>query len=103
MGCIAEVVEAAGLTPDADPVADIRTGMMGPENPNWSGGPETVTCAQCGAVQRAECGPDQGQEDVLQLRVLRGMDVLPIPRRASDRLRTDRSELRALWTRAMRR
>ena len=49
MGCIAEVVKAAGLTPDAEPVADIHTGMMGPENPNWTGGPRAVTCAQCGA------------------------------------------------------
>jgi very-short-patch-repair endonuclease len=48
MGCVAEVVKAAGLTPDADPVADIRTGMMGPENPNWGGGPRIVICAQCG-------------------------------------------------------
>ena len=48
MGCIAEVVAAAGLVPDANPVADIRTGMMGPENPNWGGGPRTVTCANCG-------------------------------------------------------
>jgi DNA-binding NtrC family response regulator len=23
--------------------------MMGPENPNWNGGPRTVTCAHCGA------------------------------------------------------
>jgi very-short-patch-repair endonuclease len=49
MACIAEVVEAAGLTRDTNPVADIRTGMMGPENPNWNGGKRTVTCAQCGA------------------------------------------------------
>lgn len=49
MACVAEVVEAAGLVRDADPVADIRTGMMGPENPNWGGGPRIVTCAQCGA------------------------------------------------------
>ena len=51
--CVAEVMEACGLTPDADPVADIRTGMMGPENPNWQGGPVTLNCTQCGAeIQR---------------------------------------------------
>ena len=49
VGCVAEVVKAAGLTLDADPVADIRTGMMGPENPNWGGGPRTIVCTQCGA------------------------------------------------------
>ena len=52
MGCIAEVVAAVGLTPDANPVADIRTGMMGPENPNWNGGKRTVTCAHCGAESK---------------------------------------------------
>lgn len=52
MGCIAKVVAEAGLTPDADPVADIRTGMMGDENPNWNGGPRTVTCAHCGAESK---------------------------------------------------
>lgn len=49
MGCIASVVATAGLGTDAEPVADIRTGMMGPENPNWGGGPQPVSCAQCGA------------------------------------------------------
>ena len=53
MGCVAKVVAEAGLTPDANPAADIRTGMMGSENPNWSGGPQTVACTYCGAdVQR---------------------------------------------------
>jgi very-short-patch-repair endonuclease len=52
MGCIAEVVAVAGLTPDANPVADIRTGMMGSENPNWNGGLRTVTCAHCGAESK---------------------------------------------------
>lgn len=49
MACVADVVAAVGLTPDTNPVADIRTGMMGPENPNWTGGPQAVTCAHCGA------------------------------------------------------
>ena len=49
MGCVAKVVAEAGLTLDANPVADIRTGMMGLENPNWGGGPRTVICAYCGA------------------------------------------------------
>ena len=40
--CIAEVIAACGLTPDTEPVADIRTGMMGPDNPNWTGGPQAV-------------------------------------------------------------
>ena len=47
--CAAEVIKACGLTPDAEPVADIRTGMMGPDNPNWNGGPQVFACASCGA------------------------------------------------------
>jgi len=49
MGCVAEVTTSAGLIPDVSPVADIRTGMMGPENPNWTGGLHDVSCAQCAA------------------------------------------------------
>lgn len=47
--CVAEVIQACGLVPDTEPVADIRTGMMAEENPNWGGGPVTVICEQCGA------------------------------------------------------
>jgi very-short-patch-repair endonuclease len=50
MGCVAEVIAKAGLTPDAEPVADIRTGMMGSENPNSAGDPtQPVFCENCGA------------------------------------------------------
>ncbi len=49
MGCVAKVTKACGLEPDELPVYDIRTGMMGEENPNWQGGPVTVICEQCGA------------------------------------------------------
>jgi very-short-patch-repair endonuclease len=47
--CVAEVIATCGLVLDTDPVADIRTGMMGSENPHWGGGPVTVICEQCGA------------------------------------------------------
>jgi hypothetical protein len=43
------VVEVAAVVSDINPIADIRTGMMGPENPNWTGGPQAVTCAECGS------------------------------------------------------
>jgi very-short-patch-repair endonuclease len=47
-GCIGKVVRECGLVRDVNPVADIRTGMMGAENPNWNGGPQTVPCGHCG-------------------------------------------------------
>ena len=96
MGCIAEVVSAAGLTPDAEPVADIRTGMMGPENPNWGGGPQAVTCAQCGA---------EGERNTFQAQWKRtfcnqqcyGAWMSAHPEESNRRLRIDWSELPALY------
>lgn len=51
-GCIREVIEACGLAPDTEPVADIRNGMCGEDNPNWSGGPQPMICDQCGQTFR---------------------------------------------------
>jgi very-short-patch-repair endonuclease len=50
LGCIGEVAEAAGLIPDSEPVADIRTGMMGAENPNSAGPIDPPPCEYCGAL-----------------------------------------------------
>ena len=96
MGCVAEVVTESGLTPDAEPVADIRTGMMGQENPNWTGGPQAVTCAQCGAetsrnvyrtkVKRAFCNSE-----------CYGAWMSAHPEESNRRLRIDWSELPALY------
>lgn len=47
-GCIREVVEACSLVPDVEPVADIRNGMCGEENPNWGGGKHAMICDHCG-------------------------------------------------------
>lgn len=47
-GCIREVVEACGITPDTEPITDIRNGMCGEDNPNWSGGPQSMVCGHCG-------------------------------------------------------
>jgi len=52
-GCIREVIEAAGLTRDAEPVYDIRNGMSGPDSPTWKGGKPEWTCAVCGTKFRA--------------------------------------------------
>jgi very-short-patch-repair endonuclease len=51
-GCIREVIAACDLTVDAVPVADIRNGMCGEENPNWRGGEQPMTCDQCGQTFR---------------------------------------------------
>lgn len=48
--CIAQVIEACGLTPDTDPVADVRRGGRGPDNPSWKGGQVEHTCTQCGGT-----------------------------------------------------
>jgi very-short-patch-repair endonuclease/endogenous inhibitor of DNA gyrase (YacG/DUF329 family) len=50
-GCVARVMTENGLTPEANPVALIRTnriGHAGNLNPNWGGGPSTTACEQCG-------------------------------------------------------
>lgn len=46
-GCIRQVIEAAGLTRDAEPVADIRNGLLAEANPRWKGGKPEWTCANC--------------------------------------------------------
>ncbi len=52
-GCIRQVIEAAGLIPDAEPVFDIRNGLMAEANPRWKGGKPEWTCAKCGKRFRA--------------------------------------------------
>ena len=48
LACAAKVIREAGLTADEEPVANIRTSLAGVDNPNWGGGPPTVTCDYCG-------------------------------------------------------
>jgi very-short-patch-repair endonuclease len=52
-GCIRQVIEAAGLIRDAEPVFDIRNGLMAEANPRWNGGKPEWTCANCGRKFRA--------------------------------------------------
>lgn len=47
-GCVRQVIEAAGLTPDEEPVYDIRNGMTGADNPKWTGGKLEWVCENCG-------------------------------------------------------
>lgn len=51
--CIRSVVEAADLKQDAEPVFDIRNGLMAEANPRWKGGKPEWTCANCGIKFRA--------------------------------------------------
>lgn len=48
--CVKAVVDAVGLTPDTDPIADIRRGGRGKDNPNWKGAQIEHTCSQCGGT-----------------------------------------------------
>ncbi len=52
-GCIRQVIEGSGLTPDAEPRADIRTAMRGPDHPTWRGGKRTYVCDGCGREYQA--------------------------------------------------
>lgn len=51
--CIRQVIENAGLISDAEPVFDIRNGLMAEANPRWAGGKPEWTCANCGRKFRA--------------------------------------------------
>src|ERR1039458_4735997 len=45
--CIQLVLDQSGVTPDAEPIADIRRAGVGPDNPNWKGGKHQLVCLQC--------------------------------------------------------
>lgn len=46
--CVRQVVDAAGLAPDENPVFDIRNGMTSEANPRWTGGKKEWVCENCG-------------------------------------------------------
>jgi len=52
-GCVQRVIDEAGLTPDTEPVFDIRNGLLAEANPRWKGGKPEWTCAKCGKHFRA--------------------------------------------------
>ena len=52
-GCIRQVIAAAGLVADGEPVFDIRNGLLAEANPRWKGGKPEWTCAKCGKRFRA--------------------------------------------------
>jgi very-short-patch-repair endonuclease/uncharacterized Zn finger protein (UPF0148 family) len=54
--CVQRVIEACGLTPDEDPVYDIRTSFSGPDHPRWSGRMVEISCEHCGVVFTARKG-----------------------------------------------
>ena len=55
--CIQRVIEECDLTPDYEPVFDIKTRLAGPDHPRWNGGPEDALCEQCGSsFQRRRTG-----------------------------------------------
>lgn len=94
--CVARVVEECGLVPDAEPEYVIRTSMLGPENPNWTGGLTAEPCVQCGkpspgrpaayAYEKRFCGQE-----------CRGRWMREHPEESPRRLRVDWNELPALY------
>ena len=96
MACIAEVVAAAELNPDAELVTDIRTGMMGTENPNWTGGPQIATCANCGAETTRNKFRTKVKRTFCNSKCY-GAWLTAHPEESNRRLRTDWSELPELW------
>jgi very-short-patch-repair endonuclease len=49
--CIRRVIEATGVVPDLEPIADIRRGARGSDNHNWRPDSKVEhTCTQCGKV-----------------------------------------------------
>jgi very-short-patch-repair endonuclease/Mor family transcriptional regulator len=101
MGCVSEVIAACGLTPDTEPVADIRTGMMGSDNPNWNGGFQIFACESCGT---------EIVKDAFNARVMKrkfcnsecyGAWMRKHPEESNRRLKTDWSELPSLYAGGM--
>jgi very-short-patch-repair endonuclease len=52
--CVQRLIDACGLTPDADPVYDIRTSFSREDHPNWKGGEQEFTCETCGVTFLAQ-------------------------------------------------
>lgn len=46
--CITKVITASCLAPDENPVAEVRRGGRGEDNPLWKGGQRVYRCEQCG-------------------------------------------------------
>ena len=94
--CVAEVVAACGLIPDTEPVYDIRTGRSGEDSNFWRGGPVTFTCAQCGA-DTSRCAARGDTEKKFCDSKCYGAWMSDHPEASNRRLRTDWSELPALY------
>jgi very-short-patch-repair endonuclease len=53
MMCIQHVIDECDLTPDEDPVYDVKVVIAGEDHPSWKGGVLTFTCIRCGNEYRA--------------------------------------------------
>lgn len=79
--CIRHVINACGLTPDNEPVYDIRTAFTGPSHPNWKGGKREYACEVCGERFLAQPKHRTGQH-VYCSRKCAGMASRGVPRSA---------------------
>lgn len=63
VACVQRVINICGLTPDEDPVYDIRTSFSGSDHPRWTGRIVELNCERCsgafaGRVSRRFCSPE---------------------------------------------
>jgi very-short-patch-repair endonuclease len=52
--CVQRVIDACGLTPDEEPVYEIRTKFSGELHPLWKGGKREFVCETCGNMFLAQ-------------------------------------------------
>ena len=94
--CVQQVIEECGLKPDEDPQYVIRTSLLGPENPNWTGGLKSSSCARCGAPTPPRKAT-YAYERQFCSQECRGAWMSEHPEESPRRLKIDWSELPALY------
>lgn len=94
--CVQQVIEACSLAPDEDPEYVIRVSMLGPENPNWTGGLISQPCVQCGEPTPGRPA-GYGYEKQFCGHKCRGLWMSEHPEESPRWLKIDWSDLPALY------
>jgi len=98
--CVKRVMDACGLTPDADPVYDIRTRFAGTLHPRWKGGPAKFTCANCDKAFEKAWQHRQGERTFCNAQCY-GEWLHNHPEANNARLKRDWSQLGSLYAAGM--